>query len=396
MYRPISLAAIVIVLAPVSGFAQPAGAGGRGMGGRGGIMMMDGPMIRAGQTVVRRTAQVEMAGSHRLIGQLDFRPLTVEGDLGRYAIMPDRIKMIRFLKPANDDEAANAARDGSPNPRRVAPGLPRARAGAVMQARSPFDVHDDTVNDPITGRLTTITRGKIVTTTGQEIIGMIYIPKDFHLELEFGTLFLEAPRLRSITFTDAERTTRPAQAGEATDQASTPPRYFRHEHSIIVASPAGDRVTLIDLETKRSQSLELGASKDASLEVMPVLDLEKHVVALALKGPKITRIAVADLAGGTWHPQDLREPVEGRAMPVVAPGLVVYHLGRYAYAYSAEAQRWDVVELPERLRAEPDVGPKGATIEGHGHIYSFIPKTGKWEHIDVRGILDTMGTEPRK
>jgi len=83
-------------------------------------------------------------------------------------------------------------------------------------------------------------------------------------------------------------------------------------------------------------------------------------------------------------------------MPFDAPGLAVYCLGRYAYADSAEAQRWDAAERPEGLRAGPIVGPNGATIEGRGHIYSFIPKAGKWEHIDVRAIRDVLRSEPNR
>src|SRR5207248_3051758 len=83
----------------------------------------------------------------------------------------------------------------------------------------------------------------------QEIIGNIYIPLDFKLELDFGMLSLAAPKLRSITFTDADRKTGTAKAdtapsraaGEAPDTSSTPPRYFRHEHAVIVGSPAGAR-----------------------------------------------------------------------------------------------------------------------------------------------------------
>jgi hypothetical protein len=153
-------------------------------------------------------------------------------------------------------------------------------------------------------------------------------------------------------------------------------------------------VILYDFETKKSQTLELSGSKDAPLEVTPILG--KDVLALALKGPKITRIAVADLASGTWHAQDLREPVEGSARPFVGSGLAIYCLGRYAYGYSAEAQRWDVAELPEGLRVGPIVGPNDATIEGRGHIYRFIPKAGKWEHIDVRSIRDISGAEPKR
>ena len=36
----------------------------------------------------------------------------------------------------------------------------------------------------------------------------------------------------------------------------------------------------------------------------------------------------------------------------------------------------------------PAVGPGTVTIEGEGHIYTFTGKTGKWNHFDVRTILD--------
>ncbi len=109
----------------------------------------------------------------------------------------------------------------------------------------------------------------------------------------------------------------------------------------------------------------------------------------------MTRIAVADTANGKWHAQDLRKPIEGQAVPIVSPGVVVYKLGREVYAYGVEAQRWDVVELPEGVRAMPSVGAGTITIESHGHIYTFTGKTGKWDHVDVRSILDVVGGEKK-
>ena len=55
-----------------------------------------------------------------------------------------------------------------------------------------------------------------------------------------------------------------------------------------------------------------------------------------------------------------------------------------------------MIELPKGLRVGPVVGASGATIEDNGHIYSFIPKSGKWEHIDVRAILHILQAEPKK
>jgi hypothetical protein len=155
----------------------------------------------------------------------------------------------------------------------------------------------------------------------------------------------------------------------------------------------GDRVTLYNLDTKKSESLALSGSKDAPLEVIPIV--ADNLVALSLKGPKVTRIAVADIATGTWHSQELRKPIDGQAVPIVGSGVVVYKLGRDVYAYGAEARRWDVALLPEGVRAMPSIGPQTVTIESQGHIYLFAGSTGKWDHVDVRAILDVVGAEKK-
>ena len=36
----------------------------------------------------------------------------------------------------------------------------------------------------------------------------------------------------------------------------------------------------------------------------------------------------------------------------------------------------------------PSVTPGSVTIEGHGHIFTFTGKTGTWDHVDVRNLLD--------
>ncbi len=162
--------------------------------------------------------------------------------------------------------------------------------------------------------------------------------------------------------------------------------------SIIVISPTGGRVTLYDLNTKKSDSIELSISKDAPLEVVPIVGAA-DLVALMLKGPKVTRIAVA--SGGTWHSQALRESIDGQAVPIVAPGVVAYKIGRNVYAYGAASQRWDVAEVPEGVPATPVVGANSITMEGHGHIFSFDAETGKWDHIDVRSILDSGSTKKK-
>jgi hypothetical protein len=250
-----------------------------------------------------------------------------------------------------------------------------------------------------------LTRGKVITTSGSEIIGMIHIPSDFGLELDFGSLTLTALKLRSITFDvnqpkekqaaaePAVSRTHDAARGPASDAGSQTPRYMQNGRSLIVISPAGDRVTLYNLDTRKSEPLTLSGTKEAPLEVTPILGV--NIVALMIKGSKVTRLAVGDTASGTWHPQDLRKPIDGQVTPIVGQTIVVYTVGQDVYAYGAESQRWDLAEIPEGVPATPTVAADSATIESNGHIYMFSGKTGKWNHIDVRTILDATGAEKK-
>ena len=103
MNRTGLLSTIAMILASSPSFAQFGGMGG--MGGQGaapGMMMRGGGRLGPGFAEIRRSVQVEMEGGQRLKGHMDLRPIIVDCDLGQYSIAPDKIKMIRFLKPAND------------------------------------------------------------------------------------------------------------------------------------------------------------------------------------------------------------------------------------------------------------------------------------------------------
>jgi hypothetical protein len=421
------LAAVAAVLASSPCFAQFGGMGGMGggigggMGGQGmqGNMMQATHSAQAFSTGVPRSAHVEMEGGQVLSGKIETRPVIVDADLGQYVITPHKIKMIRFLKPVEEarppggDEAfrKNNAEAGAADEADLLREVPKKRAAMVRAARGGFGgavAAFAMVADPGSRTGTAmLVRGKVITTADQEVIGMIHIPGDFTLELDFGSLILAPTKLRSITFTDKDRKDRSAQAAPVTPGAhenekagrpalahdTRPPRYFRQGKSIIVISPVGDRITLHDVDTKKSASLELSGSTEAPLEVTPVT--VGDLIALMVKGPKITRIAVANTASGTWRSQDLREPIDGEAVPIVAPGVAVYAVGRNVYAYGAESDRWDVAELPEGVRAAPVVSPGAVTIETDGHIYAFSAKTGKWNHTDVRAILDDAGAKQK-
>ncbi len=408
MNRTRWLAAVAVILAPSPCLAQFGAMGGMGGGAAPGAtrrIMQGGRLAGAGFTEVLRSARVEMEGGQLLTGKIDLRPVVVDGDLGQYAITPGKIKMIRFLKPVNAAEKdRNGEAGGGEQEVAFRQGL-QNQAAMLRAGRGGGGGLAFLADASSRTGAAVLTRGKVITTTDQEIIGTIHIPSDFSLELEFGSLTLAPVKLRAITFSDDDRQENPAKAGAAALSTSTdagppasgeepsPPRYFRQGSSIIVISPKGDRVTLYNFDTKKSESLELSGSKDGPLEVTPIL--AENLAALMLKGPKVTRIAVADTASGTWHAQMLRKPIDGQAVPIVESGVVVYKLGRDVYAYGVEAQRWDVVELPEGSLAAPSVGAGTITIESDGHIYTFTGKTGKWDHVDVRTILGGTGAEKK-
>lgn len=402
MKRSGCLAAFVLVLIPSLAHAQMGGMmGGAGRGGRGGMGMggmamgmggmgggmgggFGGPMAPAIEQIepVRRAVRVEVEGKRTLMGHLELGYVRITSDLGAYVILPDRVASIRFLKPQDGDRAVQV-----PQPPRGPDGNRQA------DAEQPEEIHV-----------------KAVTTTGEEIVGILQDPIFFRIEMDFGSVVPQTQKLRSFTFTDGKGQGAPGTKGEKETanerQKAEPgraehprsalrlPPYHRLGNAILVASAVGDRLTYYDLETHQSRSIELSGTADAPLQVTPIDSPD--IVALSFKGAKITRLAAVDRTNRMLYVQELRQPAKGQVMPIVAPGIAVYAIGRYLYAYSATAHRWDVAELPVGMVGFPNIGPDGASLEGPGHVFTFLPKTGKWEHIDVRAILDLAGAEPKR
>ena len=141
----------------------------------------------------------------------------------------------------------------------------------------------------------------VITTSGEEIRGEVQRTY-WVLEIDCGTLTLNPQILQSMTF--------------------LPPS-----------------------EPKDTMPGQPSGAAPASLNVTPIEG--PNAVVLMVTGPKITRLAAATELAGDWIPIDLREPVEGRAVPIVAQGVVVYALGCHVYAFGSEAKRWDILDLPE-------------------------------------------------
>ncbi|WP_422930434.1 sigma-70 family RNA polymerase sigma factor [Singulisphaera sp. PoT] len=157
--------------------------------------------------------------------------------------------------------------------------------------------------------------------------------------------------------------------------------YISNGSLIVIPSPEGDQVTAYSTETGTQEALRLFDSKEPERKVIPLVT--KGVAALAIEGPEISRIAVYNSVDGKWYPQDLKEPVEG-ATPVFVDEVGFYGLGRYVYAFSAEAKRWAVLTLPEGADATPVVQNNAVLVDHDGHLYVFSKKIGKWVDIDTR------------
>jgi hypothetical protein len=192
--------------------------------------------------------------------------------------------------------------------------------------------------------------GSVITTGEKEIKGKVLCPS-WSLDLEFGTLTLDPKRVRTMTF----------------------------------SAPADPRMNKPGPVSSRAPG-----RLDATLIEGP------NAVALMVRGTKINRLAAASEPGGDWVPVDLREPVDGQAMPIVGPGLVVYGLGRHVYAFSSATKKWDILDLPEGSQAIPIVGNGSARVDANGQIHEFSAKIGKWKHLDVRSMLETVQDKARK
>jgi hypothetical protein len=186
--------------------------------------------------------------------------------------------------------------------------------------------------------------GTVTTLSGKEVKGKVR-HNSWKLDLEIGSLNLTPSKVKTMTF----------------------------------SAPNGGNEARSDRRPGPSAS----ALKITTIE-------GPNVVALMVSGPRITRLAASREITGDWIPVDLREPVEGRANPIVGQGIAVYGLGRHVYAYSSETNRWDVLDLPAGTQANPIVGPGSARVENDGQVHEFNASTGRWKHIDTRAILNEI------
>ena len=166
------------------------------------------------------------------------------------------------------------------------------------------------------------------------------------------------------------------------------PRYVRSGDLVFVTSPLGDKFSIYDSATNKASTVRLPRSKDSSLQVTPIIG--PNLISLALDGPNLTRLYVFSLADWKWYPQDLREPVTGALSLIMGDSVAGYAQGRTIYAFSTEAKRWSILELPPEAPAQPGmkVGSDSTVVEYNGYVYEFSVKTGEWKHTDLRALID--------
>jgi hypothetical protein len=112
------------------------------------------------------------------------------------------------------------------------------------------------------------------------------------------------------------------------------------------------------------------------------------VVPVSQTGSNITHLAVFNKPRLHWSVQALIEPIkEGHVYPIESPGIVAYTLGRRVYAFSCEADRWDVLTLDYPMK----LGPEGLqwsndtiALSQDGRLHLFDGHSGRWRSIEPK------------
>ncbi len=152
MARSIGLAIVVVLITSIPGYAQFGGMGGMGggMGGMGG-MGMAGRFPQ--QPMEEWNVKAEMDGDRTISGKLSLFSVIVDGDVGQYAIKPEKIKSIRFEKEVK-----------------------------VLENQMGYQIP-----------------GTVLTTGDEKVSGIIHVPS-WRLKIELGTLTPDPKKLRTVSF----------------------------------------------------------------------------------------------------------------------------------------------------------------------------------------------------
>jgi RNA polymerase sigma-70 factor (ECF subfamily) len=196
-----------------------------------------------------------------------------------------------------------------------------------------------------------------------------------------------------------------AQFGGFPDQ----PSYLRHGDVFFVIYPGGERFTVCNVKTKQVSTVRLPGSTDAPLDVSPILSGNTMVtMSLMIRrkpGPNkpiIDKLHVFCFDDWKWYPLRLKEPITGDVIPLLGgKSVAAYSQGRYVYAFSHAAKKWETLELPPDVRAATGnailnhpatanvtVKMDSVVVEYDGHVHEFLDATGKWTHTDFRALIN--------
>ncbi len=127
----------------------------------------------------------------------------------------------------------------------------------------------------------------------------------------------------------------------------------------FTALRTGKAALAYNASTREVKAVRLHSMKDDSLWVTPVVvgSTNKELVALGVKGSRITRVALFNLKSGKWTPLDLDQPVNGAVWPMsFGPDTVAYEVGDFLYLYNPKRDGWDRLDLRTIAEDKQEVG----------------------------------------
>jgi RNA polymerase sigma factor (sigma-70 family) len=160
-------------------------------------------------------------------------------------------------------------------------------------------------------------------------------------------------------------------------RSSLSQRVLSLDKLVAFVAPAQDQISVYSEETGTWDVYRARAGT----KVTPIAS-GSHILTW-VKGGRIDQVAAISSKGGKWKTQDLATPASGELMPVLSNALAAYAVGGQVYAYSAEADRWDVLDLGPGKSASPVVGASTILVEDGDRLSVFGAKTGKWETTDI-------------
>jgi RNA polymerase sigma factor (sigma-70 family) len=116
----------------------------------------------------------------------------------------------------------------------------------------------------------------------------------------------------------------------------------------FTATRTGNVAVAYNSSTREMKAVRLGGTSDKPLWVTPVAVDAKdpQLVALAVRGDRITRVAVFNVRLGKWAPLKLDQPVDGAVWPMsIGPQTAAYEVGDFLYLYNPTIDAWDRVDV---------------------------------------------------